>query len=263
MARTSATSRPARPREAKGGQPKLYNDLASWFHLLTDPKEYAEEARFYRRTLAAACKRRPRTVLELGSGGGNNASHMKKHFEMTLTDLSPAMLALSKTINPGLEHVQGDMRTLRLGREFDAVFAHDAIVYMTTERDLRRAVETAYVHCKRGGAALFAPDYTRETFQSSADCGGHDDPKGLRGLRYLEWTWDPNPTDTKYSVEYVYLLRDAKGGVRVERDRHLEGLFPRATWLRLLRETGFRARAVPFKHSELVVTTEVFVGVKP
>ncbi len=29
------------------------------------------------------------------------------------------------------------------GRQFDAVFVHDAICYMATESDLRKAIETA------------------------------------------------------------------------------------------------------------------------
>ena len=120
---------------------KLYSSIASWFHLLTAPADYAEEAETYRGLLIGACASPPRTVLELGSGGGNNASHMKEHFELTLTDVSPQMLALSRTINPELEHIEGDMRTLRLGREFDAVFVHDALDYMTSEDDVRAAIE--------------------------------------------------------------------------------------------------------------------------
>ena len=33
-------------------------------------------------------------------------------------------------------------------------------------------------------------------------------------------------------------------------DRHLEGLFARATWLGLLAEAGFEAQVAPFAHSE-------------
>jgi SAM-dependent methyltransferase len=243
--------------------PKLYGKLAPWFHLLTSPKSYAEEAAFYRKTFLAVCAKRPTTLLELGSGGGNNASHMKKQFQMTLVDLSPRMLALSKSINPECEHKRGDMRTVRLRREFDAVFVHDAVMYMTTEADLRAAMKTAFAHTKAGGAALFAPDYTRETFEPSTHSGGHDDPKSLRGLRYLEWTWDPDPRDTQYDVEFSIMLRDDDGSIRREGDRHVEGLFSRREWLSFLRDAGFRARAVRFKHSDLVVALEVFVGVKP
>jgi hypothetical protein len=53
------------------------------------------------------------------------------------------MLELSRGLNPECEHVVGDMRPLHLGRQFDAVFVHDAVMYMTTEDDLRQAMETA------------------------------------------------------------------------------------------------------------------------
>src|SRR5437868_4638030 len=96
--------------------PKLYGELASWFHLLSSPPDYAEEAEFARSLLVEAGSTPPVTVLELGSGGGNNASHLKAHFKMTLADLSPGMLDLSKKLNPECEHIQADMRTLRLGR---------------------------------------------------------------------------------------------------------------------------------------------------
>src|SRR6266404_5458871 len=110
--------------------PKLHDQLASWWPLLSPPAEYAEEAAFYEQSLLAAGDLPARTVLELGSGGGNNASHLKRHFEITLVDVSPAMLAVSRALNPECEHVRGDMRTLRLGRQFDRVFIHDAIAYM-------------------------------------------------------------------------------------------------------------------------------------
>ena len=121
----------------------MYSDLAPWFHLLTHPSDYADEAEFVTRVVDDVGDGQARTLLELGSGGGNNASHLKARFECTLTDISPEMLALSTTLNPECEHLEGDMRTLRLGRTFDVVFIHDAISYLTTEDDLRAAIETA------------------------------------------------------------------------------------------------------------------------
>jgi SAM-dependent methyltransferase len=244
------------------GAPKLYGELASWWPLLSSPADYAEEAAFYERTLVGACEPPPRTLLELGSGGGNNASHLKTRFQMVLVDRSPGMLEVSRALNPECEHIEGDMRTVRLGRLFDCVFVHDAVVYMTTESDLRKAIETAFVHCRPGGAALFAPDHVRESFRSSTGHGGHDGEN--RGLRYLEWTWDPDTTDTTYVVDFAYLLRGSDGSVRVERDRHIAGLFARADWLRLLSDVGFRPTVVPTEHSEVETgACEVFIGSKP
>ncbi|HDH03808.1 MAG TPA: hypothetical protein ENH15_06140 [Actinobacteria bacterium] len=122
-------------------------------------------------------------------------------------------------------------------------------MYLTTESELRKALTTALVHCRFGGAALFAPDHAQEDFHPTTSHGGHDGEH--RSLRYLEWTWDPDPTDTTYLVDMVYLLRESDGSVHVERDRHVAGLFARADWLRLLSDVGFQPTVVPFEHSGL------------
>lgn len=239
--------------------PLLYEDLAPWWPLISPPEEYAEEAAFYERELRARCHGECETMLELGSGGGNNASHLKRRFRMTLVEPSAGMLAVSRALNPGLEHVQGDMRTVRLGRTFDCVFVHDAVCYMSTEQDLRAAITTAALHCRPGGAVLMAPDYVRENFRPGTDHGGHDGDG--RSARYLEWTWDPDPADTTCIADYVFALREADGTVRTAHDRHIEGLFPRDTWLRLLAEAGICAGSVPLEHSDLEPGAhEVFVG---
>lgn len=237
--------------------PKLYAELAEWFHLLTAPEEYEGEAHQFRELILRA-KPDARSVLELGSGGGNNAWHLKKHFEMTLTDISEDMLALSRTINPECEHVQGDMRTLRLGRSFDAVFLHDAVDYMLTENDVTAAIQTAAEHCQPEGVAVVVPDHLTETFRSTTEHGGHDGDD--RGLRYLMWTWDPDAADQTYVADFAYLLREGSE-VRLEHDHHVCGLFPRDTWVRILESSGFDVEIHGAEHDE-EAGTEIFVGVK-
>lgn len=216
---------------------RLYSDLAPWFHLLSHPSSYASESEHIARVVDAVVDGPAETLLELGSGGGNNASHLKRRFECTLTDLSEEMLALSRTLNPECEHVQGDMRTIRLGSTFDVVLVHDAVMYMTTEDDLRAAIGTAAAHLRPGGVAVFTPDTTREQFAPATSHGGHDG-EGGRSLRYLEWTHDPDPEDTTYDADFVAVLRETGKPTRVEHELHTCGLFPDSTWRRLIAETG-------------------------
>lgn len=241
---------------------RFYSQMADWWPLMSAVADYEEEAGFYTRLLRQAGTAPAETLLELGSGGGNNAAFMKRRFDMTLVEPADGMRRVSEALNPDCTHVEGDMRTVRLDREFDRVFIHDAIVYMATPEDLRQALDTAFVHCRPGGAALFAPDYVRETFRSGTDHGGYDGDG--RGLRYLEWVHDPDPKDCWYQVDYAFLLRE---GARtwVEHDTHREGLFPRAQWLEIVADAGFvDARAVPLEHSEVEAGAhEVFVCVKP
>jgi trans-aconitate methyltransferase len=236
----------------------MYSEIADWWPLLSRPEEYEEEAGFFTRTLIEVSDEPPRTILELGSGGGNNASHMKADLDMTLVDLSPNMLEVSKRINPDCEHIVGDMRTIRLDREFDAVFIHDAIDYMTSTGDLAAAVETAFIHTKPGGVALFCPDHIRETFKPSTEHGGSD--ADGRGLRYLQWTWDPDPHDSSCVTDYAYLLRDRDGSVSVLHDRHECGLFGSEEWNAILEGVGFVPSLLPFDHSEVEEAMVVIVG---
>jgi len=248
------------PSSDPEGLPRLYRDLASWFPLLTPPEDYAEEAELYAGLIEERSGLgRTETLLELGSGGGHNASHLKRRFKLTLVDLSPDMLQVSRRLNPECEHLVGDMRWARLGRQFDTVLIHDAISYMTSEKDLRAALDTAFVHSAPGGVALFAPDYVRESFKPATQTGGSDGE--ARALRYLEWSWDPDPADTTYTVDMAYLLRDEAGEVDVALDRHILGLFPRATWQRLIESAGFRFEAAPLGHS--APGGELFIGVRP
>lgn len=241
--------------------PRLYRDLADWWPVLSAPEDYAEEAEFYRKVITSEAAVPPQTLLELGCGGGNNASHLKKHFSMTLVDLSPGMLNVSRNLNPECKHHLGDMRDIRLENQFDAVFIHDAISYITTESDLRKVVATAYEHCHRDGVILLAPDFTRENFRSRTSHGGHDLRR--RSLRYLSWQLEPDPGDTTYVTEMVYLLRDDEGSIRCIHDRHTSGLFSKDVWIAAMTDMGLTARAVPFEHSELPgLATDVFVGRK-
>lgn len=245
--------------------PLLYSDLADWWPILSSPDDYAGEAAVYHRTLMDACQQQPVEVLELGSGGGNNASHLKTHFKLTLVDLSSQMLAVSRALNPKCQHVQGDMRTVRLNRQFDAVFVHDAVAYLTSEEDLRQAMVTAFVHCRPGGAALFCPDDTLESFRSYTDHGGHDAADGSgRGLRYVEWVYDPDPGDSEAIMDMAYLLREADGSVRAVHDRHVFGVFSRDTWLRLLAEVGFTPKLIIQEDEEIWDSGggELFLGIK-
>ncbi|MBN9681313.1 MULTISPECIES: class I SAM-dependent methyltransferase [unclassified Corallococcus] len=236
-------------------EPQLYTDLASWWPMFSPPEEYCEEAEDLLPMLRPE-EGPARTMLELGSGGGSLAYHLKKHFTLTLTDRSAEMVAVSRKVNPECEHRVGDMRTLRLGRTFDRVMVHDAIMYAVAREDARATVLTAAAHCRAGGRVVLLPDCVRETFEPLTESGGHDGPDG-RGMRYLMWTWDPDPDDETFETAFAYLLREADGTVSMSQERHRFGLFRRDDWLEWMREAGCPAttRRDPWNR-------EVFIGVR-
>ena len=82
-------------------------------------------------------------------------------------------------LKPECEHVPGDMRTVRLGRSLDAVFIHDAVMYMSSERELRADLATVAAHLEPGGVALVAADATAETFREANDHGSVEARAGV------------------------------------------------------------------------------------
>lgn len=223
----------------------FYRRLASWWPLVSPLEDYRDEAAFVLSLLEDVTHQggaRP-SLLDLGSGGGHLAHFLAARFDPTLVDRSSAMLDTSRSLHPDAPHVCGDMRSVRLERCFDAVVAHDAIEYMTTEGELRDALRTVAVHLRPGGRAIVIPDATREIFAPSHDCGGSDGEDG-RSVRYLEWTTDPDPDDTIVRTDYVFALRHADGRVETVHDVHHTGLFARAAWLRLFEEVGLRVAHV-------------------
>ncbi len=238
--------------------PKLYVELADWWQVFSPTEDYADEAAFFHKLFSETGAK---SILELGAGGGNVAWYLKKDFAMTLTDLSPEMLAMSKKQNPECEHVVGDMRSLRLNKTFDGVFIHDAIMYMLTAEDLRATLETAALHIKPGGLLVIAPDCIKETFKESTDYEGHD--AGDRGARYIQWVSDSDPNDTVFNYDFIIALKE-NGQLRTVVDRQVCGVFARTTWLTLLEKAGFTAKVMKdiSTEGEANERTEVFVGVK-
>ena len=222
----------------------MYREFAHLWTEISHPDDYAEEAVHWLGTLSDLLAEKPpvagrprHTLLELGVGGGNNLSHLTPHYDAVATDLSAEMLANSEKLYPGVEHIVGDMRSLRLGRKFDAVLAHDAISYMTTAADLRRVFDTAAAHLEPGGVFIASPDWFK-----GVDEFPNLSSKIVRpgeSLSYVEYAYDPDPADTEIDVLFVYLVHQPDGTVSVEEDRHKHGLFALGTWLELLYESGF------------------------
>ena len=240
------------------GTTTFYGALAPWWPLISPLEDYAEEAAYIGRLLGSA-DGPVRAVLELGSGGGHIAHHLSARFTLTLTDISDDMLAVSQQLNPGCRHVQGDMRKLRMGETFDAVLLHDAIDYMATETDLAAAFATATAHLAPGGVVVIVPDDTTETFDPDSDVGGTDAPDA-RGVRFLEWTWDPDPTDTWVQTEYSFVMREADATITTAHESHRTGLFPEQTWLRMLTDAGLKPTRIVEETTEDRRPRTVFVA---
>ncbi len=232
----------------RSGQERLYSDLAWLWPTMSPPEDYVEEAETFARVIREHSRITPRTLLHLTSGGGHVDNRLRHDFDITGVDASPDMVSLARRLNPDVKYVIDDVRSVRLGRTFDAVFVDDGILYMLTEEDLKAVFETAFEHLVPGGVMLVYVESTPERFeQNRTDVTRRT--SGDTELVYVENQYDPDTSDREYETTFVYLIRQ-DGRLSVETDLHICGIFPLDTWRRLLREVGFEVRETRFEHSE-------------
>lgn len=237
----------------------MYTDFAHLWPLISDPADYAAEAAVWANVLQDRLGPGRLSILELGVGGGNNLSHLTSCCDAVAVDLSEGMLEHSRRLNPSVEHHVGDMRTVRLNREFDAVLIHDAVSYLLTEEDIRATLQTAAIHLRTSGVLVMAPDHFEENFVDGTlrhDTAEDSDTK----LIHIDYVYRPDPTRPRYESRMIYIIRQG-GQVQIEQDNHVFGLFAQQVWLDLMQEAGFEASTAPYDVHEDHHQSCLLVGV--
>lgn len=215
-----------------------YNELAWTEPILAPPESCREEIETYCSLIKKHSQIEPVTLLHLACGAGSFDHTFKKHFKVTGVDLSVGMLNVARGINPEIEYLEGDMRSVNLGRLFDAVVIPESIGYMTTKEDLRKTISAATAHLKPGGILLIVA-HVKEEFQENnfaySGCANDIDITVLENNHILK------PRGDIYEATIVYLIR--KGGVlQIYNDRHLLGLFTTNLWMELLSDQGLEVK---------------------
>jgi SAM-dependent methyltransferase len=211
-----------------------YNELAWTEDLLSDLADCEDEVAGYVDLIKRNSSHAPYTLLHLGCGSGGHDTIFKRHFAVTGVDISRGMLDRARLRHPDVEYIEGDMRTVRLGREFDAAVIPDSIDYMGSLPELRIAIETAVAHLRPGGILLVVGK-TREIFRANnfAYTGEQD---GLH-VTLLENNYiNPYRPDT-YEATLVYLIR-RRGELTIQTECHVLGLFSQKAWEEVFAEAG-------------------------
>jgi SAM-dependent methyltransferase len=142
----------------------VFGNYARYYDLLYRDKDYAGEAEFIDRSIRTH-NPNARDVLELGCGTGHHAILLAKlGYQIHGVDLSLEMLHQAKErqsllppdLAAKLHFSRGDLRSIRLERNFDVVIAlFHVISYQTTTADLQAAFATAKQHLRPGGILIF------------------------------------------------------------------------------------------------------------
>jgi SAM-dependent methyltransferase len=126
-------------------------------------KDYGAECDLLERLFAKYAGAPVRSVLDLGCGTGNHALPLAaRGFEVVGVDRSPGMVgharekATAAAAAGRVEFREGDLRSLRLERRFDAALMMFAVLgYQLENAHVRAALESARAHLEPGGLFLF------------------------------------------------------------------------------------------------------------
>jgi SAM-dependent methyltransferase len=141
------------------GQP-FGRDYASAYDSMYADKDYERECDLVEQAFARFADGPVESVLDLGAGTGNHALPLaRRGYDVAAVDLSEAMvrIATEKATEAGaqVDFRQGDLRTVQLGRRFDAVLLMFAVLgYQRTNEDVRAALDNARGHLRPGGVLV-------------------------------------------------------------------------------------------------------------
>jgi SAM-dependent methyltransferase len=207
----------------------VFGDYARHYELLYRDKDYGGEARFVKGLLDRHAPGAT-SILEFGCGAGQHAALLA---EMGLAvhgiDRSPEMIEAAHTRMAGLStgvtgrlwFDEGDIRSLALGRTFDAVVSLFHVVsYQTTNADLRATFAAAARHLRPGGIFLFDCWYGPTVLT---------EPPVVRVKRMEDETVSATrlsepevlPNENAVIVNYtVFIEEKATGAIRTIRESH-------------------------------------------
>lgn len=148
------------------------------------------------------------------------------------------MLKIAQDLNPEVNYLQGDMRSIELNQLFDAVTIPDSIDHMQTIQDLKSAIQTAYQHLKPGGVCLILGHIKEEFKENNFVYSGKKDNIHIT---MFENNYIPDPYNNTYESSIVYLIRKV-GKLDIYTDTIRLGLFDLNTWIEILKKPGFQIK---------------------
>ncbi len=152
-------------------------------------KDYAAEARRLDEIIRGAMPT-ARTLLDVACGTGLHLQHMLAHgYTVEGVDLSPAMVTVARGRLPGIAVAIADMRTLNLGRRFDAVTClFSAIGYQLEYHGMREAFAAMAEHLNPGGVLVvdgwIRPDSWRPTAIPRVESADSENIRVVRMAKY-------------------------------------------------------------------------------
>ncbi len=181
------------------------------------------------------------TLLDVACGTGQHLAYLQMDYQVEGLDADPGMLAVAAERIPNVPLHQADMRDFDVGRQFQIMTClFSAIGYMTSVRDLRRAIRTMARHLRADGVLIVEPWFTPERWHDGRAAATFVDHPNLKIARM-------NVSETKGRVsilDFHYLVARPEGVERF-RERIRLGLFTLAEYRTAFESAGLTVEFDP------------------
>jgi SAM-dependent methyltransferase len=196
-----------------------------------------------------------RTLLDVACGTGAHLEILRRWYEVEGVDLSPEMLEVARARLGDVPLQVADMRTLDLGRTFDAVTClFSAIGYVTDPAEMRSTIQRLADHVAPGGVLIvdgwIRPEDWGDDYRGDPDVASDDTTMVVR----LSFS---RRVGSITELDLHHLVRDVDG-IDHFVEHHRLALVPTADYVSAFESAGLRARSVSFMPSR-----DRVVGTKP
>jgi ubiquinone/menaquinone biosynthesis C-methylase UbiE len=234
----------------------LHNKLAKYYDRVYSFKDYLDEAVRLQNLIIKYSESGGNSLLDVACGTGLHLKHLKDDFSCTGVDVSKSMLKIARKNAKGVTFKEADMKTLRLGKQFDVIVCLlSSIGYVKTAASLEKTIRNFSKHLKKGGLALIEPSHAKSVYVSGEPRITTYDGREAKIARV-------NVTRIRQAtaVLSMHILiaergKDAKYFV----DRHELGLFGINNTLRIMKAAGLKSK---YLKNGLMPGRELFVGIK-
>lgn len=214
--------------------PHLYDALYA-------SKDYEGESA---RLTALIRERNPdaRTLLDVACGTGRHLELLRDAFEVEGVDIDEGLLAVARGRLGSVPLHTGDMRTLDLGRRYDAITClFSAIGHLASVDELDRAVAAMAAHLEPGGVLVVEPWLEPHAWmEGRLHLLTVDEPD----LKIARVTMPGRTGATTSTLDFHYLVGTPAGVDTLAEHMELE-LFTTAEQLRAFERAGLEAEHDP------------------
>ena len=236
----------------------MYGQVARIYVLLytgTGIKDYPAEAEALH-ALIQESSPHARSLLDVACGTGAHLEIMRRWYAVEGVDISPEMLEVARSRLPLVPLHLADMRTLDLGRQFDAVMClFSAIGYLTEPAEMQTAIRRMTDHVAPGGVLIvdgwLRPEAWSDDYRGGPDVASDDSTTVVRLALSRR-------VGSITEMDLHHLVRDASG-IEYFVEHHRLALVPTADYVAAFEAAGLEARVVP----DYMPSRDRVVGKKP